>query len=146
MRVWLVGFGTVGRWLARALDAHAARLANRYGVGFVVVGVANARDGFVYAEDGLDLGLAAGADSIADLRGTRRWEKAIDGLRATEADVLVEVTQSPPDGEPGYTHMREALERGIAVVTSNKWPVALHGAELAELARSRGSHSALSPR
>jgi homoserine dehydrogenase len=34
--------------------------------------------------------------------------------------------------------MREALERGIDVVTSNKWPVALHGVELAELARSRG--------
>ena len=33
--------------------------------------------------------------------------------------------------------MREALRRGIPVVTSNKWPVALHGVELAELARSR---------
>lgn len=31
--------------------------------------------------------------------------------------------------------MREALGRGIPVVTSNKWPVALHGTELAELAR-----------
>ena len=35
--------------------------------------------------------------------------------------------------------MREALGRGIPVVTSNKWPVALHGAELATLARSRGA-------
>ena len=34
--------------------------------------------------------------------------------------------------------MREALQRGIPVVTSNKWPVALRGVELAELARSRG--------
>jgi homoserine dehydrogenase len=34
--------------------------------------------------------------------------------------------------------MREALRRGIPVVTSNKWPVALHGLELAELARLRG--------
>lgn len=140
MRVWLVGFGTVGRWLARALDAQAARLVSRYGVAFVVVGVANARDGFVYAADGLDLGRAVGAGSLAELPGTRRWARAIDGLRATEADVLIEVTQSPAaDGEPGYLHMRDALERGIAVVTSNKWPVALHGVELAELARSRGA-------
>jgi homoserine dehydrogenase len=139
MRVWLVGFGTVGRWLARALDAHVARLENRYGISFVVVGVANARDGFVYTADGIDLGLAAGAASLAELPGTRRWETAIDGLRATEADVLVEVTQSPAaDGEPGYAHMREALARGIPVVTSNKWPVALHGVELAGLARARG--------
>jgi homoserine dehydrogenase len=34
--------------------------------------------------------------------------------------------------------MREALQRGIPVVTSNKWPVALRGVELAELARARG--------
>ena len=33
--------------------------------------------------------------------------------------------------------MREALRRRIPVVTSNKWPVALHGVELAELARSQ---------
>ena len=34
--------------------------------------------------------------------------------------------------------MQEALDRRIPVVTSNKWPVALHGVELAELARSCG--------
>lgn len=34
--------------------------------------------------------------------------------------------------------MREALQRGIPVVTSSKWPVALHGVELAGLARRRG--------
>ena len=49
------------------------------------------------------------------------------------------MTASPSaDGEPGLSHMREALERGIPVVTSNKWPVALHGVRLAELARVRG--------
>jgi homoserine dehydrogenase len=50
------------------------------------------------------------------------------------------VTASPStDGEPGLSHMREALGRGIPVVTSNKWPVALHGMELAELAGDRGA-------
>jgi homoserine dehydrogenase len=69
----------------------------------------------------------------------RRWPSAIEGLRATEADLLVEVTASPSvDGEPGGAHIREALRRRIPVVTSNKWPVALHGVDLAELARSRG--------
>jgi homoserine dehydrogenase len=51
--------------------------------------------------------------------------------------VLVEVTQSPSTtGEPGYAHMREALGRGVPVATSNKWPVALHGVELLELAEA----------
>jgi len=46
------------------------------------------------------------------------------------------VTQSPPpDGEPGRSHLAEALERGIPAVTSNKWPIAIHGVALAELGR-----------
>jgi homoserine dehydrogenase len=76
--------------------------------------------------------------SIADEPGVGHWPTAIEGLRASEADVLVEVTGSPADGEPGFAHMREALTRGIAVVTSNKWPVALHGVELAGLAGAGG--------
>lgn len=141
-RISVVGLGTVGQWLLRALDSDAVRLARRYGVAFTVVGVANAHDGFIYDEDGLDiptiLGLRSGGGSIADHPGVSHWPSAIEGLGASEADVLVEVTGSPVEGEPGFAHMREALGRGMPVVTSNKWPVALHGVELAELARSGG--------
>jgi homoserine dehydrogenase len=143
LRVWLVGFGTVGQWLGRALDSQAERLAGRYGTGVAVVGLANARDGFVHDPNGLDLpsvlALASAGGSIAEQPGVRCWSSTIEGLRATEADLLVEVTASPStDGEPGLAHMREALERRIPVVTSNKWPVALRGVELTRLARSRG--------
>ena len=133
----------VGRWLAGVLDAQAGQLVSRYGRAVRVVGIANARDGFVYHADGLDLASVLAAASsgrpITGQRGARAWPVAIEGLRATEADLLVEVTASPPpDGEPGLTHLREALRRAIPVVTSNKWPVALHGVELAALARSQG--------
>jgi homoserine dehydrogenase len=143
LRIWVVGFGTVGQWLLRALDAQAERLSTRHGVSPIVVGVANARDGFVHDGDGLDipslLSLASHGRSIAEHPGVQHSSSAIEGLRATEADLLVEVTASPAaDGEPGVAHMREALGRGIPVVTSNKWPVALHGVELTELARSHG--------
>jgi homoserine dehydrogenase len=143
LRIWLVGCGTVGQWLIRALDSQAERLAGRYGIGVTVVGLANARDGFVYDGNGLDLpavlALASAGRSIAEQPGVRRWPSAIEGLRATEADLLVEVTASPSaDGEPGLAHMREALERRIPVVTSNKWPVALRGVELSTLARGHG--------
>jgi homoserine dehydrogenase len=143
LRIWLVGFGTVGQWFVRALDGQAERLGVRYGIGVTVVGLANARDGFIYDGNGLDLRsvlrLASAGRSIALQPGVRRWPSTIEGLRATEADLLVEVTASrSTDGEPGITHMREALKRGIPVVTSNKWPVALRGVELAELAHSHG--------
>jgi homoserine dehydrogenase len=143
LRIWVVGLGMVGEWLVRALDTQAERLAARYGIGVAIVGLANARHGFIYDENGLDLRstlrLLSDGRSIAEQSGVRRWPSAIEGLRETDADLLVEVTASPSaDGEPGFAHMREALRRGLPVVTSNKWPVALRGLELAELARGRG--------
>ena len=130
MRVWLVGFGTVGRWVTRALS-------ERYDAWFDVVGVANRGDGFFYDESGLDL---RGVRSLNELPDVQRWPTALEGLRATDADVLVEVSESPPaGGEPGRSHLEEALSRGIPAVTSNKWPVALHGVELAELGRSQSA-------
>ena len=143
VRIWVVGFGTVGGWVVRALDAQQERLADRYGFVPVVVGVANARDGFVHRASGLDLpallDLAARRRPLTELPGAGHLPTALEGLRATEGDLLVEATASPgADGEPGYAHMREALGRRIPVVTSNKWPVALHGVELVELARLHG--------
>ena len=141
IRVALVGFGTVGQWLARAVATNSGSLEERYGARFSFVGIGNATDGYIHDGDGLDLGAAlALTDRGAPLSelGGDHWETAADGLRATDADALVEVTASgADDGEPGLTHIREALERGMAVVTSNKWPVALAGADLAALARAR---------
>jgi len=142
LRISVVGLGTVGQWLLRALESGRERLARRHGVGFTVVGAANARDGFVSDPQGLDLsallGLLASGRSILEQSGVRNWPTAVEGLRGTDADVLVEVTGSPLDGEPGFAHMQIALERGMQVVTSNKWPVAVHGVALAELARRGG--------
>jgi homoserine dehydrogenase len=144
VRVWVVGFGTVGQWLVRALADDGSKLRDRYGVGFDVVGIANQRDGFFHRDRGIDLrsalALAAAGRSLRELADVRRWPTALEGMRATEADVLVEVSASPASsGEPGRSHLEEALGRGIAAVTSNKWPVALHGVGLVELGRS---HSA----
>jgi homoserine dehydrogenase len=147
LRIWLVGTGTVGTWLAGVLgserERERERLAARYGLDATIVGAASARGGFVYDPGGLDLAslpaAARGGRPAGGGRGVGRWPSTIEGLRATEADLLVEVSASPAaDGEPGVTHMREALQRRIPVVTSNKWPVALRGTELAALARSQG--------
>jgi homoserine dehydrogenase len=139
----VIGLGTVGRWLLRALQTDEDALARRYGFRPKVVGAANASEGFIYAGDGLDLTtvqrLLAEGRPISEHPGTHRRPNALDGIRATEADLLVEVSSSPGDGEPGTAHMREALARGIPVATSNKWPVALHGVELMKLAHGHGT-------
>jgi homoserine dehydrogenase len=143
VRLWVIGLGTVGRWLLRALQTDEEALARRYGFRPKVVGAASAGQGYIHAGDGLDLTmvqrLLAEGRPISEHPGTDRWPNALDGMRATEADLLVEVSSSPADGEPGTAHMREGLARGIPVATSNKWPVALHGVELMELARAHGT-------
>jgi homoserine dehydrogenase len=120
VRIWIVGLGTVGQWLLRAMHVQAPRLADRYGFVPKVVGVANARDGFVYGASGLDpqtvLEFASAGRSLIQLDEVRHWRSSAEGLAATDADVLVEVTASSSDsGEPGVTHMRDALRRGIPV-------------------------------
>jgi homoserine dehydrogenase len=126
--------------LVRALDDRAIEFQDRYGLRFRVVGLASRRDGFVYRDGGIDLrsALACAAEdcSLRELVGVRHWGTALEGIRATEADVLAEVSASPAvSGEPGRSHLEEALRRGVPAVTSNKWPVALHGVELADLGR-----------
>src|SRR3954451_11903354 len=99
MRTCVVGLGTVGTWLLRALHSSGDRLADRDGAAFSVVGLANARGGLIYDGEGVDipavLGLVSGGRPISEQPGVHHWPTAIEGLRATEADVLVEVSASP---------------------------------------------------
>ena len=89
VRIWVIGFGTVGRWVVHALDAQRDRLTARYGFVPVVVGVATARDGFVHREDGLDpsalLDLAARGRALTEHPGAQHLPNAREGLRATRA-------------------------------------------------------------
>ena len=101
MRLAVVGLGTVGTWLLRAVENGEA--------GDVEV---------VIRTSGRDGGEAE--------------------LAEAEFDILAETVNSPDGGEPGLGFMRDALARGIHVVTSDKWPVARHGVELAAAARERG--------
>jgi homoserine dehydrogenase len=142
-RVSIVGLGTVGEWLLRALDRNAARLRDRYGADLRVVAIASRRHGFVHRDSGIDipeaLNLRESGTALAGMPGVDHWRTALAGIEATEADILVEVSQSPQGGEPGLSHMRAALERGVSVATSNKWPVALAGLELRRLAAENGA-------
>jgi homoserine dehydrogenase len=141
VRVCVIGTGTVGRWLLRVIARDRAQLATRYGIDLSVVAVGG-RDGFVHQPTGIDLeallALRSRGGSLAELDGHRR--SVTEGVTELDADVLAEVSQSPPsDGEPGLSHIRAALDRRISVATSNKWPVALAGVELAERARRNGT-------
>ena len=143
IRLSLVGFGVVGQGFAELLMTKHDLLKQQYGVDISLVGVANARHGFVYRQDGLHipslLELAAKKGPLTDYPRITHWDSALEGLQASSADILVEVTPTNlRDAEPGMSHIRVALSKGMHVVTANKGPAALAATELISLARQHG--------
>ncbi|HLX58671.1 MAG TPA: homoserine dehydrogenase [Ktedonobacteraceae bacterium] len=140
IRITLVGFGVVGQGFAELLANKLEYLKQRYETRLTLVGVANARHGFIYRVDGLDvsmlLELARQGRPLTEHPDVRRWNIALDGLKATVADVLVEASPTNlRDAEPALSHIRIALTKGMHVVTANKGPGALAASELFALAR-----------
>ncbi len=139
LRLSIVGFGVVGQGLAELLTTKQELLQQQYDLSVTLVGVANARQGFIYKEDGLDipllLELAAAREPITRHPNVQHWEHALEGLQATQADMLAEATGTNlRDAEPGMSHIRAALTKGMHVITANKGPAALGAKDLQQLA------------
>jgi len=144
VRILLIGLGNLGRRLCDILVEKGPHLEADYGLRLLVVGAADSR-GSAYDEAGLDL---AQISQIKQAGGTvahyprvgSSTEAASDLLTHRDADVLCEA--SPVNlnqgAEPGLTHIRTALQRGMHVVTPNKGPLVLAYSELHELAEHQG--------
>jgi homoserine dehydrogenase len=121
LRIGLAGLGTVGGGVARLLDLHGARLAERCGRPIVLSAV-SARD----------RGKAAGLP----LGGAEWHDDCVDLARRPDIDVVVELIGGS-DG-PARALVQTALSNGKHVVTANKALLAHHGVELARLADEKG--------
>jgi homoserine dehydrogenase len=142
----IVGFGTVGQGLAELLVSKQDMLRVNYDFEVVLAGVATAHSGFIYREEGLDipllLELAAHRRPLQEHPEVKHWDTALEGIEAIGqwGDVLAEVTGTNlRDAEPGISHIRTALSRGMHVITANKGPGALAAAELSALAQKHGA-------
>jgi homoserine dehydrogenase len=141
-RIVFLGFGTVAQGLARILVEKTAVLRKMYDFTFTTVAVADKARGSILNNRGLDLNelltLAKKDRSLQEYPGGTKGLSSLDTIRKADASILVETTWTNlRDGEPGLTHIKAALRRGLDVVTSNKGPIALAYPELAALARSR---------
>lgn len=142
LRLSLLGFGTVGQWLAEALHTQRAWLQQEFGLVVTIISVATAHHGFIYCSDGLNiptlLDLVATQQPLTAHPDVTHWTNVLEGLQATGGDVLAEATgASLRTGEPGLSYIRAALSQGMHVVTSSKGPIALAGLELLSLARAQ---------
>jgi len=122
-RLALVGFGNVGRALARMLL--------RTGAPFSVTALGTRRHGAVVEPKGIPLAPILG--------GTDLPLRTLPPIAELPADILVELTTlDARTGEPALTYIRDALRAGMHVVTANKGPIARAYRDLEALAADRG--------
>lgn len=136
-----IGFGRVGRALARLLVERKKWLLRTHAVEWKITGIATKEHGMAIDHGGLPirkiLGSGKRAPALDRFHNGPECASQLDFIRQCGADVLFEMSVLDLSGEPAATHIREALRAGLNVITSNKGPVATHYAQLTRLARLR---------
>ena len=104
--------------------------------GLKLVGIASSR-GYIQREKGFTV---EELPEAIHRFGEFREAPASELIDKRVADLLVELTPTNvEDGEPGLSHIKQALAQGMDVVTANKGPIALAYEELMSLAEENGS-------
>ncbi len=143
VRILMVGLGNLGRRFCDLLVEKGAYVEARYGLRLLLVGAADSQ-GVAYDLRGLDparlSAIKKAGGSAADYSEGGTFGEAAQLIAQAEADVLCEA--SPVNlrrrAEPGLTHVRAALERGMHTVTANKGPLVLAFRALHDLAARQG--------
>ena len=118
-RACFIGFGNVGRALARLLETKSTEMRERYAIETEVVGVATRRTGWRAGE--------------TEFPGIDEW------LAATKPDVVFETTSlNPETGQPAIEYLRKSLQAGAHTITANKAPIVYAYDELNDLAVAKG--------
>ena len=133
-RLCFLGFGNVGRALARLLVSKSNELRESYGIEWEIAGVATRRMGWRASEDAMDVAkLLAGNDETASAHGIDEW------LAIARPDVVFETTSlNPETGQPAIAHIKKSLLAGAHAVTANKGPIVYAYDELNEIAIAQG--------
>ena len=137
-RIALAGLGNVGASLLDILHREAESLRSRYGVQFLVTGVAEWGGGAIDT-NGLDLALLLKnlrqKDPVSHLPVVGKpGMEAIEMVELAKADFFLEATPvNLEHGQPGLGHVFSALEHGMHVVLANKGPAALAYRDLANV-------------
>jgi homoserine dehydrogenase len=129
-RIGFIGFGNVGRALARLFVSKSEELRERYGIEWEIVGVATRRMGWRASEDAIDVvKLLSGADETSSVPGIDEW------LARARPNVVFETTSlNPETGQPAIEYLRKSLLAGAHTITANKAPIVYAYDELNEIA------------
>jgi len=133
-RIGFIGFGNVGRALAKLLVSKSTELREQYGIEWQITGVATRRMGWRASEEAMDVAkLLSGADETSSVPGIDEW------LARAKPDVVFETTSlNPETGQPAIEYLRKSLQAGAHTITANKAPIVYAFEELNEIALAQG--------
>jgi homoserine dehydrogenase len=138
MRIQLIGLGHVGQSLIELIE-EKKELLTRSGLDPSIVSVSDS-EGTATDKAGLDTADLLKYKKLS-WKGFRKYVKgygALDAIREIESDIVVELTPSTFNGEPGLSNIRTALTARKNVVTSNKGPLVVAYKQLTKMARENG--------
>ena len=133
-RLCFLGFGNVGRALARLFVVKSAELRDNYGIEWEITGVATRRMGWRASDDAMDVArLIAGNDETESVIGINEW------FSRARPDVVFETTSlNPETGQPAIDYLKASLQHGAHTITANKAPLVYAYDELNEIAIAKG--------
>lgn len=139
INIALIGFGQVGKSFVKLLQIKKDLLPKNIKLKYIIKS-----DGGIYNKDGLNVDeIIKYTNSNNKIQNHPLWSDISykDILRNKDIDVLIELTSTNIiNGQPGYTHIKSALENKISVVTGNKGPILLYYNELKNLALKNNVH------
>jgi homoserine dehydrogenase len=131
-----IGFGNVGRALARLLNTKTLEIRETYGIEFRITGVASRRLGWRVNPDGFDISTLLSSQS---LDGVSSSATVAEWLASSGPDAVFETTSlDPQSGQPAIDYLRTTLQFGAHAITANKGAIVYGYQELNQLARATG--------
>ena len=128
-----LGYGNVGRALARLLVAKSTELRDCYDIDWRITGVASRRLGWLSHANGFQLSelLANSFPEASNSIGIGEW------LLNAKPDVVFETTSlNHQTGQPAIDYLSAVLKSGAHAITANKGAVVYGYDELNELAKA----------
>jgi len=136
VKICLIGMGNVGTSFLQLLKEKRDNIQVTFDFNCKLVAIFE-RDGALINRDGINLDNVL--ENYTNLRKNQYWTssvKAQDLISTLDLDICIETTPTNPNtGEPAFSHIVEALENNIDVVSSNKAPFYLHYSKIQKLAK-----------
>jgi homoserine dehydrogenase len=129
-RISFIGFGNVGRALAKLFVSKSTELRDNYGIEWEITGVATRRMGWRASSSAIDV---SSLDEATSANSIDEW------LARAKPDVVFETTSlNPQTGQPAIDYLKTCLQFGAHTISANKAPLVYAYDELNEIAIAKG--------